>query len=174
MKNFGRSETPPRVRAGRSMDFPKPSKPRWIPATWVILTHSVPSEARDPAGRGCPADVTDAGRGSGSGSSQGHPESTRGCHGWVHRGSAGRPGRGAAKLRLSEWPQQSLCLLSDLHYKLIMNQKPQKKGKAEAHSCLVQSALKRSPPDCLCARQPPQGDRPDTRTAPSHGLGDCT
>lgn len=24
---------------------------------------------------------------------------------------------------------QNMCLLSDLHYKLIMNQKPQKKGK---------------------------------------------
>ena len=57
-----------------------------------------------PPSRGCPADVTDTGRGSGS--SQGHPEPTRGCHGWVHgagllRGSAGRPGPGAAKLCLS-------------------------------------------------------------------------
>lgn len=36
--------------------------------------------------------------------------------------------------------EYSMCLLSDLHYKLIMNQKPQKKGKTEVlgYRCQVQ------------------------------------
>lgn len=36
--------------------------------------------------------------------------------------------------------EDSMCLLSDLHYKLIMNQKPQKKGKTEvlSYRCQVQ------------------------------------
>uniref|UniRef100_A0A8C6D803 Coiled-coil domain containing 74B n=1 Tax=Moschus moschiferus TaxID=68415 RepID=A0A8C6D803_MOSMO len=56
----------------------------------------------------------------------------------------------------------------DLHYKLIMNQKPKKKGKAEAHRCLVQCNCPQEQPPGL-----PQGDRAWTRMAPSHGLGDC-
>lgn len=35
---------------------------------------------------------------------------------------------------------QSVCLLSDLHYKLIMNQRP-KKGKTEALGCLMGNYL---------------------------------
>lgn len=34
-----------------------------------------------------------------------------------------------------------MCLFPDLHYKLIMNQKPQKKGKTEAPQCLLGSYL---------------------------------
>lgn len=56
---------------------------------------------------------------------------------------------GEAK-RKEENDKESLCLLSDLHYKLIMNQKPQKKGRTEAHRCLMGSHC---PPDGLCPHE---------------------
>ncbi|XP_059751110.1 coiled-coil domain-containing protein 74B isoform X3 [Balaenoptera ricei] len=62
----------------------------------------------------------------------------------------------------------------DLHYKLIMNQKPQKKGKTGPQvpdGKLLPSRA--GPPDCLCPCKLSQwGGGLDRQTAPSHGLGD--
>uniref|UniRef100_A0A8C6AT49 CCDC92/74 N-terminal domain-containing protein n=1 Tax=Monodon monoceros TaxID=40151 RepID=A0A8C6AT49_MONMO len=62
----------------------------------------------------------------------------------------------------------------DLHYKLIMNQKPQKKGKTGPQvpdGKLLPSRA--GPPDCLCPRELSQwGGGLDSQTTPSHGLGD--
>ena len=165
--------TPPRVCAGRSVECPKPSSPRWIPATWATLTRSVPSEAWDQPAEGAPQTPRMQGGAPARGAVRGTPSPPKGAMAGSTGAQQGGLGGGQQSC-ISEWPQQSLCLLSELHYKLIMNQKPQKKGtvRPTAASCKV-TALKRSPPDCLCAHQPPQGDGPDTRTAPSHGLGDC-
>ena len=65
-------------------------------------------------------------------------------------------------------------MFSDLHYKLIMNQKPQKKGKTGPQvpdGKLLPSRA--GPPDCLCPCKLSQwGGGLDRQTAPSHGLGD--
>ena len=115
------------------------------------LTRSVPPGVWAHPAEGAPQ--TSWIQGGAQGAARGTPSPPEGAMaGSTGQGSSGAQqgglGQGQPSCVSQSGPKQSLCLLSDLHYKLIMNQKPQKKGKAEAHRYLVQSACpQEQPPD---------------------------
>ncbi|XP_069414100.1 coiled-coil domain-containing protein 74B isoform X1 [Ovis canadensis] len=121
------------------MDCPKPSAPRWVPAPCVILTPSVPPPGAwaHPA-EGAPPTSRMQGGAPAQGAARGTPSPPEGAvSGSTGQGSSGpqQGGLGHGPSRVSQsGPEQSPCLLSDLHYKLIMNQKPQKKGSTSSSS----------------------------------------